>query len=321
MPRIAALEQVPGKKPDAPEPVFEGPVFITHLNNIECLEGDNVRFECQVEPSKDPTLKIDWFVNGRSLPTGAKYKSNYDFGQVALDISHCYGEDSGMYTCRATNSKGQATTSGTLKCTSKQNIYLDTQHPMGKAGLEKVQKIDDLAAGKYHRQESAPETEYPKPIFIVPLPQENKVGEAEPLRLECQVEPKDDPNLKIEWYFNSKALDHGSRFKMTNDFGFVTLDLTEVYERDQGIYTCKAWNKAGEAFTSTTLYCVGKDGLIESTQHPKGKEGLEKIQDLEESLKRPDGKPQAPEEGEAPRFTSQVSTFSSLNFLLYKYLL
>ncbi|EEB18956.1 conserved hypothetical protein [Pediculus humanus corporis] len=313
LPRLAALEQVPTKKSEAPEPVFESPAFITHLNNIECLEGDNVRFECQVEPSKDPTLKIDWFVNGKTLPMGSKYKSSYDFGQVALDISHCYGEDSGMYTCRATNSKGQATTSGTLKCVGKQSIYRDTQHPMGKAGLEQVQKIDDITAGKYQRQESAPEAEFQKPIFVVPLPQENKVGEGEPLRLECQVEPKDDPNLKIEWYLNSKALDHGSRFKMTNDFGYVALDLMDVYERDQGIYTCKAWNKAGEAYTSTTLYCVGKDGLIESTQHPKGKEGLEKIQDLEESMKRPDSKPVAPEDGQAPQFTSQFQQLSNLS--------
>ena len=45
---------------------------------------------------------------------------------------------------------------------------------------------------------------------------------------------------------------------MTYDFGFVTLDLNDVYERDQGVYTCKASNKSGEAFTSTTIYCTGK---------------------------------------------------------------
>jgi hypothetical protein len=44
---------------------------------------------------------------------------------------------------------------------------------------------------------------------------------------------------------------------MTCDFGYVTLHLTDVYERDQGIYTCKAYNLAGEAFTSTTIYCTG----------------------------------------------------------------
>lgn len=94
---------------------------------------------------------------------------------------------------------------------------------------------------------------------------------------------------------------------MTSDFGFVTLDLTEVYDRDQGIYTCKAFNEAGEAYTSTTIYCTSKAGLIEQTQHPKGEEGLEKIQTLEEALRRQE--PGAPEveDGQAPVFIKQVN--------------
>ncbi len=100
----------------------------------------------------------------------------------------------------------------------------------------------------------------------------------------------------------------GSRFRMTSDFGFVTVDVTDMYDRDQGVYTCKASNKAGETYTSTTIYCTSKESLIERTQHPKGQEGLEKIQDLEESLKReqkvvPEGDDRTP-----PKFTSQVNS-------------
>jgi hypothetical protein len=53
-------------------------------------------------------------------------------------------------------------------------------------------------------------------------------------------------------------------------------------------------------------YSVGKEGLIEHTQHPKGAEGLGKIQDLEESLRRQEGAPPEGEEGHPPVFTSQV---------------
>jgi hypothetical protein len=58
-------------------------------------------------------------VNGKPLPSGARFKSTYDFGYVSLDINHAYAEDSGIYMCKATNTKGQAQTSGTLRCTSK----------------------------------------------------------------------------------------------------------------------------------------------------------------------------------------------------------
>lgn len=76
------------------------------------------------------------------MRAAARYAAQYDFGYVSLDCTHCYAEDSGVYTCKATNSKGSASTSGTLKCLSKANLYFDTQHPQGRAGLEKVRFVD-----------------------------------------------------------------------------------------------------------------------------------------------------------------------------------
>lgn len=38
----------------------------------------------------------------------------HDFGYVALNLKYVYPEDSGTYTCRATNELGQAVTSATL---------------------------------------------------------------------------------------------------------------------------------------------------------------------------------------------------------------
>lgn len=81
---------------------------------------------------------------------------------------------------------------------------------MGEAGLEKVQEVEDAIAGKYQRQPSGPEETFAKPVFIVPLKPEFRLGEAQPLHLEAQVEPKTDPNLKIEWIFNGKPLDLGT---------------------------------------------------------------------------------------------------------------
>uniref|UniRef100_A0A0K8UMS0 Regulatory protein zeste n=1 Tax=Bactrocera latifrons TaxID=174628 RepID=A0A0K8UMS0_BACLA len=305
LPRIGELEAPKPGRPEAPEPVYEVPVFITHLNNIECKEGDNVRFESMVEPSRDPTMQIEWSYNGQPLQAAAKFKSIYDFGYCALDLSNTYPENSGVYTLKATNSKGSATTSGTLKCTGGKTFYLDTQHPQGEAGLEAVRETEEELANRYSRQVSKPETQYPAPVWTKPLQAEFHLSEAQALHLEGNVEPKEDPNLFIEWYFNGKILQHGSRFKMTSEFGFVTMDLTEVYERDQGIYTCKAYNKAGEAFTTTTIFCTSKESIIEKTQHPKGAEGLEQIQDLEESLRKDGTKPEKPEEGMAPRFTTE----------------
>lgn len=312
IPKLAAFDAPRAEEPARPEPTYEAPIFISHLNNVENAEGESAHFECNVEPSKDPTMKVEWFINGKPLPTGARFKSTYDFGYVALDINHCYAEDSGVYTCKATNSKGTATTSGTLRTTDKAKIFWDTQHPQGRAGLEAVEEVDSAYASKLQRPPSGPEKEYPKPVWTTPLNPEFIVSEGKPLHLEGTVEPKEDPNLKIEWFFNGKSLEHASRFKLTSDFGFVTLDLTDVYDRDQGIYTAKASNKAGEAFTSTTIYCTTKAGLIERTQHPKGQEGLEKIQDLEDALNRIEQPPSDIDEGHAPVFTSEFTPLTDL---------
>jgi hypothetical protein len=45
----------------------------------------------------------------------------------------------------------------------------------------------------------------------------------------------------------------GSRFHVTHDFGFVTLDIHSVITEDSGVYMCKAINNAGEAVSSASL--------------------------------------------------------------------
>ena len=52
------------------ETVYDHPTFTKHLNNIELTEKGTAVFECQVEPSKDPSLtigKIRLFSPGFSL--------------------------------------------------------------------------------------------------------------------------------------------------------------------------------------------------------------------------------------------------------------
>ena len=119
----------------------------------------------------------DRLVNGKQLPVASRFNSTYDFGYVSLDISHVYAEDSGVYTCRAVNGKGQAVSTGTLRCVSTANIYLDSQHPQGSAGLEKVQEAEQAYYAKYQRQTSEPDAAFPKPLFIIPLQVNGQLNE------------------------------------------------------------------------------------------------------------------------------------------------
>lgn len=62
LPKLARLEQPRGSAKTPDEPAFDVPMFITHLNNVECNESETAHFECRVEPSKDPTMKIGMFI-------------------------------------------------------------------------------------------------------------------------------------------------------------------------------------------------------------------------------------------------------------------
>lgn len=46
----------------------------------------------------------------------------HDFGYVALNMKYVNPEDSGTYTCRATNELGEAVTSASLIVQCKQNL-------------------------------------------------------------------------------------------------------------------------------------------------------------------------------------------------------
>jgi len=61
MEKIRQLEASKGRIPtdlDQDQKGFGIPVFIEHLNDLECLENENIKFKCKVEPKNDPTLQI-----------------------------------------------------------------------------------------------------------------------------------------------------------------------------------------------------------------------------------------------------------------------
>lgn len=78
-----------------------------------------MHFETRVEPKNDPKLRVEWYRNGKLLPSGHRYKTIFDLGFVSLDILSMYSEDSGEYICRAVNDHGEAITKAMVTCKRK----------------------------------------------------------------------------------------------------------------------------------------------------------------------------------------------------------
>ena len=101
--------------------VITAPVFVTRPKSdaYSVEEGRNAHFEAKLEPITDPNLQVEWLRDGEPITVGHRFRPVHDFGYVALDIVGAIEEDTGVYTCRATNLAGQAEFSLRLDCKSK----------------------------------------------------------------------------------------------------------------------------------------------------------------------------------------------------------
>ena len=52
------------------ETTTQAPVFTTSPKSVEVKEGQKAHFEARIIPVSDPTLKIEWFLNGQPIKLG-----------------------------------------------------------------------------------------------------------------------------------------------------------------------------------------------------------------------------------------------------------
>lgn len=199
----------PPTRPVESEAVFGKPRFTGKIDSvINRNESESVHLECRVEPSNDPDLRIEWFLNDRPLTTGSRIHAVNDFGFVVLDMDWLFARDSGALKCVATNQHGFDSFEVQLNVQAKSNIIVDSQF-----------------------QPKAVETtgrKFPAPRFIKQLPANIAIREGENIHFETKVDPVGDGELTVEWFHNNESLKSGHRHKTIYDFGFVALDIISV---------------------------------------------------------------------------------------------
>lgn len=229
------------------------PEFVVPLQDPKPMaEGRNVHLEARLEPMNDPTMKVEWFCNGKPITIGSRFKTYFDFGFVALDILGVYTTDSGEYTCRAENYLGSAHTSACIRVEGTGDIQTDTMHD---GAMEQIHYLED--ASRYQRTTQEQTEIKTAPNFVKSLKNIETV-EGTNIHLEARLQPIGDSSMRVEWFFNDAPLKVGHRFKPAYDFDYVALDLLSVYPVDSGIYTCRATNSLGQAVTSASVKVTGK---------------------------------------------------------------
>ncbi|CAD6198030.1 unnamed protein product [Caenorhabditis auriculariae] len=302
--KIQEMENRVDEREPTPEMTFQPPTFTETLKDIDSSnEGEAVRLDCRLIPVNDPTLKVYWTRNGNPLPEASRFMPARNFDYVNLDILALYGEDSGVYTCKAVSAFGEAATSCTVKCASAKSLLLDTMH---EASWNRVQEIENREKLEpvYDEPEKVP------PKFVVPLNNSlRELQEGTPIHLECQVEPTNDNELTVQWYHNGQPLANGHRFRTTHDFGYVALDILYAFSQDTGEWSCVARNRLGEAQTMTSFNVLPRGVIYTDTQHP---ESWQKIQELEAPKAAP--LPSADVEHDAPQFIEPMDSLERIEF-------
>uniref|UniRef100_A0A183EMB0 Ig-like domain-containing protein n=1 Tax=Gongylonema pulchrum TaxID=637853 RepID=A0A183EMB0_9BILA len=218
--RIQEIEAPKAAPEEIPDAAKEAPRFIKHIGTGEMMyvtEGDSVYLEARVSPADDNSLTV-CFPNFPVL---------------------CIFKDSGTYTLVVKNAAGEAQSVADIDCAAKGSMITESFHP------NSVQRIRELEM-PLQPPDERPEAPRMAPQIVRPLPpQLDSIHESQTLHLEAQILPVDDNQLKVEWLHNGYPLKAGSRYRLMNDFGFVSLDIDYVIPEDTGTYTLVVTNPEG----------------------------------------------------------------------------
>lgn len=93
---------------------LQKPQFAKHLQNVTCKHGHRTTLTCIIKSSPDTI--VSWYKNGVLIEPSTDYMISYDkfTGVCTLDISEAFPQDSGQYTCVASNSAGNESSTAWL---------------------------------------------------------------------------------------------------------------------------------------------------------------------------------------------------------------
>ncbi|CAG2120644.1 unnamed protein product [Medioppia subpectinata] len=100
-------------------------------------------------------------------------------------------------------------------------------------------------------EEKPKETGPSKPPRIVDHLTSGSVSDGSPVTLKCTI--KCQTKFDIMWLHNDKEIKSSPDFLYKTEGDNYLLEIPEIFPEDSGIYTCEAFNDAGEAFSSCTL--------------------------------------------------------------------
>nr|KAF6401959.1 palladin, cytoskeletal associated protein [Rousettus aegyptiacus] len=266
------------------------PRFIQKLRSQEVAEGSQVYLECRV--SGNPTPQIRWFCEGRELHNTPDIQIRSEGGDLhTLIIAEAFEDDTGRYTCLATNPSGSDTTSAEVfvegasstdsdsenlafkskpgampqaqKKTTSVSLTIGSSSPKTGVTTAVIQPLS-VPVQQVHSPTSylcrpdGTTSAYFPPVFTKEL-QNIAASEGQVVVLECRV--RGAPPLQVKWFRQGNEIQDSPDFRIlqkkprstAEPEEICTLVIAETFPEDAGVFTCSARNDYGSVTSTAQL--------------------------------------------------------------------
>ncbi|NXP26602.1 MYPN protein, partial [Scytalopus superciliaris] len=260
------------------EPIGQPPRFTQKLKSREVPEGTKVQLDCIVVGI--PAPEVRWYCEGKELENSPDIQIIQTGDQHSLIIVEAFEEDTGRYSCFASNIYGTDSTSaeiyieGISSSDSEGEITTGAMdHPCLYLSRLCQHQLISVCTPKHHLvmfcnlQAQSP-TNYlqgldGRPIIAAPvftkMLQDISASEGQLVVFECRV--KGAPSPKVEWYREGTLIEDSPDFRilqkkprsMAEPEEICTLVIAEVFSEDSGSFTCTANNKYGTVSSTAHL--------------------------------------------------------------------
>ncbi|XP_034169508.2 palladin isoform X3 [Pangasianodon hypophthalmus] len=263
------------------------PRFTQKLRSQEVAEGSPITLECRVKGNPQPLVR--WFCEGRELHHCPDIQIWQDGDLHTLVIAEAFEDDTGRYTCVASNALGADNTSAEVyiegasssdsegegsvsksksgampqaqKKTASVSLTIRTSSPKSpdKPSLRStlLQPLSQRVQSPVSSQYAADGVSAP-PTFTKLL-QDVQACEGQLVVLECRV--KGSPPLRVQWFRQGHEIQDSPDFRIlqkkprstAEPEEICTLVIAEVFPEDGGLFCCSATNQYGSIRCSAQL--------------------------------------------------------------------
>ncbi|GMR59141.1 hypothetical protein PMAYCL1PPCAC_29336, partial [Pristionchus mayeri] len=225
----------------------EAPRIVRGLKSTSIDEGERLLLDCVVVARPEP--QVIWFKEERTMVEDERTHLHFKGDHCSLILHPTTVADSGMYTAKAKNVHGEATSLCQVKVSPK--------------------KIPPPTPPKPEIPPMAPSR---PPAMQCTLTNETY---EEGMKAVLQVLVTGCPRPSIQWYTNDTPVCTTERVRVTiEEDGWTRLLIHSIREEDAGLYMVVAENESGEARTGATIHVQpkiirteGKRSLEEGSEH------------------------------------------------------